>query len=137
MAAIMLIELWERLRGYDKWVQTEAKIKSATEQTTEEYYKGQRYEIRSSNDELVWTDAQGVEHISEFGVPEDSPLFQMIGGETVTIRYDPEDPERFFFPDLMRGKAQTFVRNVKILLLLIALIAGPGVIFVWVFGGKR
>jgi hypothetical protein len=27
--AIMLIELWERLRGYDKWVETQAMIKSA------------------------------------------------------------------------------------------------------------
>jgi hypothetical protein len=28
----MLIELWEKLRGYDKWVEAEAWIKPATEQ---------------------------------------------------------------------------------------------------------
>jgi hypothetical protein len=32
--AIMLIEIWERLRGYDKWVQTEAKVESSQVEET-------------------------------------------------------------------------------------------------------
>jgi len=29
MVYIMLIEIWEHLRGYDKWIQTEATIQSS------------------------------------------------------------------------------------------------------------
>jgi hypothetical protein len=29
MGDIMLIEIWERLRGYDKWIQTEATVQSS------------------------------------------------------------------------------------------------------------
>jgi hypothetical protein len=37
MGAIMLIEIWERLRGYDKWVQTEAKIESSNLEEVKTY----------------------------------------------------------------------------------------------------
>jgi len=117
--AIMLIEIWERLRGYDKWVQTEATIKSSTEQKTEEYYRGQEYDIWSSDDELTWTDTQGAVHSAEFGVPENSPLFQLIGGETVTIRYDPKDPDSFYYPDLLRSQIHTAVKTTLVVLVFV------------------
>ena len=133
----MLIELWERLRGYDKWIETQATIRSSTEQKTEEYYRGQKYDVFSSDDELAWTDAQGVERTAELNVAEDSPLFQLIGGETVTIRYNPSDPDRFFYPDLLRGQVESTVRGLYILLLFAALIVVPIALFRWVFGSKN
>ncbi len=133
----MLIEFWERLHGYDQWIETQAKIKSSTEKTTEEYYRGQKYEIRSSDDELVWTDTQGAEHSADFGVPEDSPLFQLIGGETVTIRYDPKNPDCFFYPDLLRSRGKVFARGVYLLLVFVMLIIVPTVLFKWTFGSKH
>lgn len=40
MKSAMLIELWERLRGYDKWNEAQAKIESSTEKKTDEYCRG-------------------------------------------------------------------------------------------------
>lgn len=37
LMASMLIEMWERLRGYNKWVETQATVKSSIEQKTEQY----------------------------------------------------------------------------------------------------
>lgn len=133
----MPIELWERLRGYDKWIETQAKVKSSAEQKTEEYYRGRQIDVWSSDDQLVWVDTQGIEHSAELNVSEDSPLFQLIGGETVTIRYDPSDPDRYFYPDLLRGQVESVVRGLYIVLLFVALVIVPILLFEWVFGSKH
>jgi hypothetical protein len=133
----MLIELWERLRGYDKWIEAQATIRSSTEQKTEEYYRGQKYDVFTSDDELVWTDTQGVERTAELDVAEDSPLFQLIGGETVTIRYNPSDPGQFFYPELLRGQIVSTVRGLSILLAFLFLAFVPFQIFRWVFSAKH
>ncbi len=137
MNPIMLIELWERLRGYDKWIETKAKVRSSTEQKTEQYYRGRKYEIRSSDDGLAWTDTQGVEHSANFDVPEDSPLYQLIGGESVTIRYDPQDPNRFYYPDLLSSKVKVFAHSAYLLLLLVILLVVPAVLFRFTFGPRH
>lgn len=133
----MLIELWERLRGYDKWIEAQAKVQSSTEQKTEEYYRGQKYDVFSSDDKLVWIDNQGVERSTEITVDEGSPLFQLIGGETVTIRYNPSNPDQFFYPDLLRGQIISTVRGLYILLLFLSLAFVPFLLFRWFFGSKH
>jgi hypothetical protein len=117
--AIMLIEIWERLRGYDKWVQTEAKVESSQ---VEETVHSTRYGIvysYASGDILIWTDRQGEKQYADFSVPEDSPLYQLVGGETVTIRYDPAKPERFYFRELMKTRVHTlFQRTIASLIFI-------------------
>jgi hypothetical protein len=107
----MLIELWERLRGYDKWIQAKARIRSSkVEKTPHHDRSGREFDTWSSDNALVWTDQSGQTQSAEFAVPDDSPLYQLIGGETVTIRYNPSDPDQYYFPDLLRSRVGSGLR---------------------------
>ena len=105
----MLIEIWERLRGYDKWIQTEAKIESSNLEEIKHYdrYGNQMESSWASDDEVVWTDKMGQKQSAEFKVPEDSPIYQLLDGETVTIRYNPARPEEFYYRELLRTRVHT------------------------------
>jgi len=93
----MLIEIWERLRGYDKWVQTEARIDSA-----EAIRKalGKRFRNagtgRVSADLLVWKDQRGKTHYGALVRHDTSPLYQLLENETIAIRYNPKRPDRYY-----------------------------------------
>jgi hypothetical protein len=107
----MLIEIWERLRGYDKWTQTEATIKSSD---LKEVEVGRSRTTRFSDSEpiyewqsicvLAWTDALGNPRTSEYAVSENSPLFQLYDGQTVTIRYNSAKPEQFYLRGVLGSK---------------------------------
>jgi hypothetical protein len=95
----MLIEMWERLRGYDKWVETEAAIKSSELAEVEvrrirpnRFSEAEPVDEWHSTCELAWTDKAGTQHTDQFEVAEGSPLFQLYDGQTVNIRYDPANP---------------------------------------------
>jgi uncharacterized protein DUF3592 len=105
----MLIEIWERLRGYDKWIQVDARVESSNLQETKNYDRsGNQIESSwESDDEIVWTDNMGQEQRADFNVPDDSPIYQLVGGETVTIRYNPAKPEEFYYRELLRTRVHT------------------------------
>jgi len=94
----MLIELWERMRGYDKWVETEATIESCEVRTVEDA------RVEECDDLMVWTDRDGMRHRAEFTAGEGSPLFQLLVGSTVAIRYNPADPEEYYLRDLQKDR---------------------------------
>ena len=76
----MLIELWEKLRGYDKWAETTATIKSSqVEQQIVGHDRNGRsfYEWRG-DEELTWKDRSGIEQREPLSVSEDSPIFQYV-----------------------------------------------------------
>jgi hypothetical protein len=121
--------MWEHLRGYDKWIETEARIESSDVEETEQVGRygnvvGYAY---SSGDKLTWTDRQGEKQFADFTVSDDSPLYQLIGGETVSIRYDPARPDRFYYRELMRTRVNTAVKSTLVALLF--LVALTGIIF--------
>jgi hypothetical protein len=97
LKAIMLIEIWERLRGYDKWVPAEAKVFSA-----EQFYKihGVEYKVSPANqfsgDLLVWKDNEGEPHFGPFVTHETSPLYQLLEGESIAICYNPAKPDHCY-----------------------------------------
>jgi len=100
------------LRGYDKWIQTEARIESSNLEKVEAYdLNGNQTTISESDDKLVWTDKMGQTQSADFCVPDDSPLYQFIGGETVTIRYNPANPEEFYYRELLRTNVHTAVKS--------------------------
>jgi hypothetical protein len=119
--AIMLIEVWERLRGYDKWLQTEATIESSKveEQPITNRSGAVMDYAYSSGDVLTWTDGNGEKQYADFSVPEESPLFQLIGGETVTIRYNPAKPDEFYYRELLRTKVHSAFKTTLICGLII------------------
>jgi hypothetical protein len=107
----MLIEFWERLRGYDKWVATIARFESADlENHVHTDRAGNVSYTWTSFDTLLWTDTHGTEHSADFRVPDDSPIYQMIDGDKVTIRYNPTRPDRYYYRELLQTRVHTVLK---------------------------
>jgi len=87
----MLIEIWERLRGYDKWTQTEATILSSD-------LVGQAL----SKNVIEWNDVSGKSHTAKYSVHSSSRLYQLYDGQTVIVRYNQANPDRYYFRELFR-----------------------------------
>jgi hypothetical protein len=118
----MLIKLWERIRGYDHWVQTDATIKSSAMEDHVYDYRGQIKHEYESVDTLVWTDREGNQQTAPCRVPDDSPLYQLIGGEKVTIRYNPQNPEEYYFQELLKGRLRHFLLQLATVVLFLGAI---------------
>jgi len=116
----MLIEIWERLRGYDKWIQTEARIKSSTVEQTSRIRKGARQFKWVTTKVITWTDSSGESQIAQYTVPGGSPMYQPTGGEMVTIHYNPAKPEEFYYREFLRTRVHTVVKIIIGVLLFLA-----------------
>jgi hypothetical protein len=114
----MLIELWEKFRGYDKWIQAKATIRSAqVNRTAHSDRRGRNYYTYASHDLLVWTDALGQQRTAEFKVDDESALYQLTGGESLVIRYNAISTDQFYCRELAQSKIRRFwqiTRNVTI-----------------------
>ena len=115
----MLIEIWERLRGYDKWVETQAKIESSDPTI----YQSRGHDYSHSDDVIVWTDTAGDKHRAPFTVQVDSPLFQLVQDSKISIRYNPVDPEEFYFRELLQTRVRRVVSTTAVAALTIAAMA--------------
>ena len=115
----MLIEIWERLRGYDKWVETQAKIESSDPTI----YQSRGHDYSHSDDVIVWTDTAGDKHRAPFTVQVDSPLFQLVQDSKISIRYNPVDPEEFYFRELLQTRVRRVVSTTAVAALTIAALA--------------
>ena len=93
----MLIEIWERLRGYHKWIPIEAYVWSASDIRKK---LGNRHQVppdsQFSGELLVWFDDYELPHVGTFVTHETSPLYQLLEGESVEIRYNPLKPDRYY-----------------------------------------
>jgi len=121
----MLIEIWERLRGYDKWIETEAKVESSKVSETLDSESGNV--TYGSGEVLVWADQQGENQRAYFTVPDDSPLYQFVGGESIPIRYNPAEPDEYYLRELVETRIHTIAKRVVIPLVLICFYA----LFAW------
>jgi len=127
----MLIEVWEKFRGYDKWVNATAMIeRSDVEKTPYNNRDGSVSYFYGAGDTIARV-ADGTKHYADFNVEEGSPLFQLVGGESVAIRYNPKNPDEFYYRDLLKSRVNRFCRGVFIALvfiaiLIIVLLRGPG-----------
>jgi len=110
----MLIEIWERLRGYDKWIQTEATIGSsqlaqAPLAPINTGGKNPPADTRTlewrSVCTLAWKDGSGRQYTGTYRVSDNSPLFQLYDGQTVSIRYSPANPTEFYLPGVQKSRA--------------------------------
>ena len=119
--AKMLIEIWEKVRGYDKWVNAAATIeRSDVEKTPYNNRDGSVSYSYEAGDVIAWV-ADGTKHYADFNVEEGSPLFQLVGGESVAIRYNPKDPEEFYYRDLLKSRVNRFCRAVFTVIAFIAI----------------
>jgi hypothetical protein len=129
----MLIELWERFCGYDRWVLVEATIESSQMEDNETTYRGQTRHVYDSGDTLVWIDRQGNRQTGFCRVPDDSPLYQLVGGEKIAIRFNPDKPEEYYLPELLKARLRHNLSQLVFLVLFISLILVPALVFVHVF----
>jgi hypothetical protein len=111
----MLIDIWEKLRGYDKWVDAKAAIKSSqlNEEVVGHDRAGRNFYGWFGDEWLTWKDASGVEQSEPITVSEDSPVFQCIEGNALEIRYNPADPSEFYIREQLQYQLN---RAVKIIL---------------------
>jgi len=117
----MLIEIWERLRGYDKWVKTNATVcRSATEKV-EHQGRGGPYYTTEAGDVIEWTDSTGEKQYADSNAPEGSKLFQLTTGDTVEIRYNPAKPDDFYFRDLVQLRVRQAASATLLALLVLSI----------------
>ena len=124
----MLIELWERIRGYDRWVETSATIESSqvTETPVASRSGGIAGYTYGAGDVIAWTDPSGEKHYADFNVDDKSPLYQYVGGESVAIRYDPANPDQFYYRDLLKSRVNSTLRVALGVMVLVVLIVLSG-----------
>jgi hypothetical protein len=130
----MLIGTWERIRGYDRWTETRATIKSSTVAKVEAvwsrlYCKTDPIETWWSTCLIEWTDETGRSHSASYAIPEGSPLFQLYDGNTVVIRYDPSRPGQYHFPDLLWSRICLAIRSGLITIGCV----GPITLLIWLW----
>lgn len=122
----MLIDIRKRLRGYDKWIPTEAKILSSKLTEPEAgLRRSERSGTQNSRDQwqwhstcmIGWKDASDSFHTAFYSVSEISPLFQFYEGQTVSIRYNPVNPGEFYLHELFIDRVSMTVGNAVDLLL--------------------
>jgi hypothetical protein len=125
----MLIQAWERLRGYDRWTPATATVKSSSLARVE-FDRRETGDAKKpafawkSNCTIVWNDQNGVERKAVFEAFEESPLYQLVDGDQVAIRFNPHQPAEFYLPGLLHSKlAQAWKMGVFALLIILVIFA--------------
>jgi len=49
-------------------------------------------------------------------------LFQLVGGESIAIRYNPKDPDEFYYRDLLKSRVNRFCRGVLTVIVFVAIL---------------
>jgi hypothetical protein len=110
----MLIEGWERLRGYDNWTPTLATVKSSTVSRDGEF-------IWRSTCEIEWRDQNQIEHTAVFNAFEESSLYQLTEGDTIEIQINPAKPSQFYLRGLIESD---LTRKWKLTMYALMIIVG-------------
>ena len=121
---IVLIEVWERARGYNTWMPTKAIVQSSTVSGIK-FGKDAAKQTAAwqSVCKIVWQDQHGTSHAATFDVFEESPLYQLCDGDTVDIRFNPKRPDAFYLPGLIQSRlSRTWKLTLWGALLLLVLI---------------
>jgi hypothetical protein len=109
MASIMFIELWEWLRGYDKWLPAQATVEYVKEGHTYREASGKELHYSyTTGERLVWTDAHGQKCTAPLKPPSKDPEYQFSEGETAAIRYNPAKPDEYYFRKLTTMRVRYF-----------------------------
>jgi hypothetical protein len=123
MKPIMIVEFWERLRGYDKWIETEATVESAKLIDGLRRTRPAWWRLLLNPDILIsffswhaqcamaWTDVSGGRHTTDYEVSEQDPLFQKFEGQKVLIRYNPTRPDDYYVQEGATTRARFALVN--------------------------
>jgi hypothetical protein len=111
----MLIEMWERFRGYDKWIPAEATVETSRVSS----YHDRSGDHETSRDVLKFIDAQGETQRLSFCVPGDSPLYQLVDGSKIDIRYNPSNPDEYYLRELLQTRVHAVVKRFSVALFML------------------
>jgi hypothetical protein len=129
MNPIMLVEVWEWLRGYHKWTEVEAKVQFLKEDLTCRDASGKEVQYSSAKgDRLIWRDVRGVAHHVDFQLPENSAKYRFADGEAATLRYNPANPEQYYVRKLLKIKVHRFFAAAATVITVAAMVIGD----VWI-----
>jgi hypothetical protein len=131
----MLIEIWERLRGYDMWIQTEATIQSSEmiglkagwfrDIETTNTREIQQWRVKCV---VSWTNLSSKLYTVKYSVPDSSRLFQLFEGEKVTIHYNPDNPNEYYFRDLFLSRARIVIQKTILILFYAGVLLLPSIL---------
>jgi len=121
----MLIEIWERLRGYDKWIQAEAAVNSwKVEKVFLRRAKGgARIYGWVGKGQIEWIDQTGVRHSQSVQLSKGTLVFKMHGLSPIVIRYDPVSPSIFYLREHLRYRVNNIAQVIIGVFVLIAIAA--------------
>jgi hypothetical protein len=101
----LILEFWERLRGFDQWPLTEGKVRSsAVHRTTLRGKGGRLVDSWRTVLEVEWTDPDGLQRTRKIGLRAVSSDFNSIGSTNLSVRYKPTDYSKFFVREELRQK---------------------------------
>ena len=75
---------------------------------------------------LTWVDQQNTVHSGEVTAPEDSPVFQLIEGESIAIKFNARNPDEFRIEGLSRAQAASAIKRIAL-----AVVVFTVIILVW------
>jgi hypothetical protein len=126
----MLIEAWERLHGYHRWTPTTAIVQSAELCRVGELGHGESKPSTALGWEsactMKWKDQNQVEHTAVFHAYEESPLYQLVEGNTVELRFNPSNPSEYY----LRGLIESHVIRTWRLTIYAVMVIVLGIVFI-------
>jgi len=121
----MFIEVWEWLRGYGKWTETQAQTVFLKEETLFHDKSGKDLHYSHvTSARLVWTDSHGKQHYTILKQYGDPPKYPFAEGEIVDLRYDPANPMRFYARKLSETKVRYYVSTTLTIIAVAILCIG-------------
>jgi hypothetical protein len=125
----MLIELWEKIRGYDKWVETTATVVSSVPTPAGVLDGGKACKNPTATQwnsaiQVAWNDDAGHAHSEQFEVGEESPLYQLCEGDTLPVRVNPKRPDEIYVPGLIEANAMSVWKGVLTIVMGFLLLIG-------------
>ena len=116
----MFIEVWERLRGFDRWLETQARIESIRWWGVPDHHNqelGSRWRVLFKIVRISYA-AHGGAHFSKT-VLFPAFRFDLNTGDELAIRYAPTDPEKVY----VRSRTEYAMNLVVLVLMAIAMVA--------------
>ncbi len=127
--ATMLTEIWEKIRGYDEWLETEATVISSVPKPSGVLDGGKASKNPSATQwnavvRIVWKGASGESYAEQFEVGEDSPLYQLCEGDTLQVRVNSKRPAEFYVRGLIESNFMSVWKGALTIAMGLLLVIG-------------
>jgi hypothetical protein len=113
----LVIEFWDKFRGFNTWVKAEARVIESRVQAVDlagnrTVNSAKRAAYSDAVIRFTWMDTGETTHSGEIRAPEDSSFFQLIEGDALPIKFNPRIPNEFYVPGLNRDQTASAVKRI-------------------------